>query len=104
MSEDKVFLTAEQAESILVDGDNIHTFRSSTFTLIGADWSRKEIIKAIIQAHIRGADNLEIGGEQCKRMGHSLVIWTSDNNPLFVECDKVKSQKLEDELLKQLEK
>jgi hypothetical protein len=91
---DKILLTPKQAESVLLKGKQIHTFRSGTGMLIGCDWSRKSIIEALKN----NPDRIEIGGDQCKRMGHGLVVWTSETDPLFIECDKDKLQKLEDEL------
>ena len=38
----RIFLTVEQAESVLPDGDSIHTFFNTGFGLLGADWSRKD--------------------------------------------------------------
>lgn len=94
MKDKKIFLTPEQAKSVLLPGKQVHTFRSGGMALLGCDWSRKSILKAIDDNH----DRIEIGGDQCKRMGHGLVVWTSLTEPLFIECDKAKLQKLEDEL------
>lgn len=91
MEEKKVFLTPEQAESVLLKGDNIHTFRSGERILIGADWSRR----SIIEAFNKNPDKIEIGGPSCKNMGHGLVVWTSENDPLFVECDTEKLEAFE---------
>ena len=83
MTDDKIILTAEQAESLLPDGDEIHTFRNpNAAMLIGADWGRDELLKVI------QASQCEIGGEQCRNSGHGLVVWTDKNNPLFVETRK----------------
>lgn len=95
----KVMLTPEQAKSVLLDDESIHTFRSGRGIMIGADWSRKSILEAIDN----NADKIEIGGPGCKRTGHGLVVWTSDTDPLFIECNKAKLEALETELLKQLE-
>lgn len=88
MKTDRIFITTAEAISLLPLYDSIHTFRSSSFALIGADWSRKALIDAI------KTSECEIGGEQCKRMGHGLVVHSG--GPLFVEVDKDKLQALED--------
>jgi hypothetical protein len=82
MSEDKCLLTAEQAIAMLdPTAEEIHTFRSTSMVLIGAHWGRKDLIE-----EIESACGREIGGEQCQRKNHGLVIWTEPNHPLFVEC------------------
>jgi len=95
MKQEKIFLTAEQAIGLLSNEEDIHTFRSWTGILIGADWSRNELIRSFQSA---GNEDIQIGGDQCKAMGHGLVLFTG-NDPLFIEVDKEKLQKLEDELL-----
>ena len=67
---------------MLPDGDEIHTFRSGPGCLIGADWTRDQIIDQI------ETKPCELGGELCTKMNHGLVIWTEPDNPLFVECRK----------------
>jgi hypothetical protein len=92
MSDDKIILTKDQAKALIGKRKQVHTFRSGSSILIGADWSRKSIIDAIEKT-----DLIEIGGEACKRMGHGLVVWTV-NDPLFVEADKEEIEKLEKSL------
>lgn len=94
MSEAKIILTPAQAKSLLARRKEIHTFRSGPGMLIGADWRKDSIIDAIDKAKI-----VEVGGEQCKRMGHGLVVWTG-NDPLFVEVDSAKLEKLEAKITK----
>jgi len=95
MNQEKIILTAEQAIGLLSDDSEIHTFRSGTSILLGADWSRDELIKSF---HAAGSEDIQIGGDACKSMGHGLVLFTGDD-PLFIEVDKEKLQKLEDEVL-----
>lgn len=54
----KYFLTAEQAEQLLPEGDTVHTFYNNGPMLTGADWSRSEIIDKL--KHGRSADPLQI--------------------------------------------
>lgn len=89
MSDEKIILTKAQAKSLLARRKQIHTFRSGRGLLIGADWEKDSLLK-----EIDNSEMLEIGGEQCKRMGHGLVVWTG-NEPLFVEVDSAKLEKLE---------
>jgi len=78
MEDDKLFLTYEQAVSMLSDDDQIHTFRSNVMCLLGADWDRAELLEAIKNGKPR------VGGSQCKALGHGLVVFTG-NEPLFIE-------------------
>ena len=78
--DDKVILTAKQALSMLPAGGRIHTFRSNSIGLMGADWERDELERAI------KVNQCEIGGNRCQAMNHGLVIWTGEATPLFVEC------------------
>ena len=77
-----IVLTAEQALSMLPDGDEVHTFRSTGNALFGADWSRSKLEQAIRE------NRCEVGGDQCQRMNHGLIVWTSEADALFVECRK----------------
>jgi hypothetical protein len=90
MDKEKLVLTNKQAIELLSKDKMIHTFRSTGFALIGADWRRSELVKTIKAS----TDPCEIGGEMCKKMGHALVIWTG-NEPLFVEVSKEKVELLE---------
>ena len=82
MSDAKIILTPEQALSMLPNGDQIHTFRSASVALIGADWDRVDLEKAIRE------NVCEVGGVHCQAVNHGLVVWTDKTDPLFVECRK----------------
>ena len=43
----KVDLNYDEAVSLLPDGDDIHTFKNAPFGLIGADWSREDILNKL---------------------------------------------------------
>ena len=79
----RVFLTVDEALSALPAGDgDVHTFLNpSGSVLIGAGWQR-----ASVEAAIRGALKLEIGGGACRSMGHGLVIWKGPSEVVFVEA------------------
>ena len=83
MTDDKILLTPEQAESMLPDGGSIHTFLNPfANTLIGADWTREEVLNLL-----RRSPQLELGGEMCQGMNHGLVVKDDDRN-VFIECRK----------------
>lgn len=76
------FITPEEAIALLdPNADRIHTFRSGMI-LIGADWDKSDIIQTLKD----NPDSIQIGGEQCRAMGHGLVV--DSNGLLFIEVDK----------------
>lgn len=75
--DERVFLTAEEALAMLPDGEYIHTFRGGNGMMIGADWTREQIVAAI-----RETDHRELAGALATAMGHGLVI--RSNGTLFV--------------------
>lgn len=89
---DRVFLTKEQAITLIEDKEDIHTFRSAAFGLMWADWSRKDIIEEIERSW---EESIEIWWTACIGMWHGLVIYTSPNHPLFVEANTELLQALE---------
>lgn len=74
-------LTVEQALGLLPEGDDIHTFRGSFPCLIGADWSRDSIEKAIRESDVR-----LLAGPTAASMKHGLAINAGDR-ALFVATD-----------------
>jgi hypothetical protein len=81
MSEERVFLTPEDAEAMLPDGDLVHTFRGGGSIIIGADWDRNDLIKSFKKYRP------ELSGEQATAMNHGIVL-TDDRGYLFVETRK----------------
>ncbi len=81
MSDIREFITVDQAIAMLPENsERIHTFRQSGGgVLIGCDWDRVDIIKAIHKAKSR-----ELSGYTATRMHHGLCI-TDESGPLFVE-------------------
>lgn len=89
MDEEKVYLTKEQALEIAkFNGKNIHCFLSASFGLIGADHDRKEFDK-----ELNKASSIEVGGGNCRRMNHALVLWIEET-PYFFEHDEDKLKEL----------
>lgn len=83
------FITAEEAIGLLPEGENIHTFYNEFWGLIGADWSREEVIDKL-----KKSDKIEITGEIARSMNHGLAVFNNDtklqSEILFVETDKKK--------------
>ena len=93
MSEtDKVVLTEAEALGLYRKNQKqVHTILNGIpNVLVGADWDMGEFRTAV-----RKALKIEIGGEQCRRMGHGLVIWRDKTDPVFCEVDDKKLGKLE---------
>lgn len=82
--DDRRFITPQEAISLLNDGDTVHTFRNLGGMLIGADWSRENIIETLKS----NPDKIEIGGEGCRGMNHGLIL--NDNGFLFIETNEEK--------------
>lgn len=81
------YLTLEEAISILPDGDVIHTQIQKGMMLIGADWSREDIIDKI-----QKSERIEITGPHARAMGYGLALCGKNakyqSDILFVETDK----------------
>ena len=86
----KVDLNYDEAVSLLPDGDDIHTFKNAPFGLIGADWSREDILNKLKEADIV----IELTGEQAKAMNHGMCAYHKNIKSrieiLFIETDKAK--------------
>jgi pyruvoyl-dependent arginine decarboxylase (PvlArgDC) len=77
MSE-RVFLTIEQAISLLPDSEDVHTFLNPGGMLVGADHGREGLLE-----EIAAADSREIAGDMARGMGHAMVV-TTGTRRLFV--------------------
>ena len=81
-------ITADEAISLLPDNDNIHTFYNLPIGLVGADWSRKDIIDKL-----KKVDAIEITGEVARSINHGLAAYyknAKQSDVLFIETDKEK--------------
>jgi hypothetical protein len=65
-------------EMIKFNKSKVHTFRSSPGVLIGADWSKQKLLKAIKKFGIAES------GPSAVAMGHGLVL-IDEHGPLFIE-------------------
>lgn len=86
----RYYLNYDEAVSLLPNGDNIHTFYNASFGLMGADWSREEILKKLKEADIV----IELTGEQSKSMKHGMCAYNKkakwQSEILFIETDEEK--------------
>lgn len=86
----KYYLNYDEAVSLLPNGDNIHTFYNASFGLMGADWSRAEILKKLKEADIV----IELTGEQARSMRHGICAYNKkaqyQSEILFIETDEGK--------------
>lgn len=91
MDNDKKFiLSADEAISLLADGEYIHNFISAPACLVGCDYSRDEAIAAIRSAH-----SLELGGEQSKAMKHPIAVWKTASRVSFFAANMERVAALE---------
>lgn len=83
------FITVDEAVDLLPEGDYIHTFFNMPFGLLGADWSREDVIDKF-----KTSDKIELTGEQARSLGHGLAVYNNDTKKqseiLFVETDMKK--------------
>ena len=90
----RTYITAEQAVSILPDGEHIHTFINGGLGLCGADWSRADIIDKLNKS-----DKIELTGEMAKSMKHGIAAYNDtakyQSELLFIETDMGKLAVLE---------
>jgi hypothetical protein len=89
MSYDRIILTADEAISLLPEGEYVHN-TTGGMIMIGCDYSRESAEKAL-----RGAVQIEIGGPMCKAMRHPLVTWDSPKHCTFFEADMDKVEAFE---------
>lgn len=93
----KIYITKEQAESLLPDNDNIHTFYNFAWGLMGADWSRNDILDKIEKS-----DLIELTGESARKMGHGICVYDKStqfqSDILFIQTNESRLTELEKEL------
>ena len=91
MNDDKILLTADEAISLLPDGEYVHNYINNMPGLfIGCDYDRADA-----ERHIRDAIACEIAGPGCKGMKHALAVWSSKNCVSFFATDKDKVEAME---------
>ncbi len=86
----KYYLNYDEAISLLPNNEDIHTFYNGAFGLIGADWSREEILNKLKEPDIV----IELTGEQAKSMKHGMCAYSKNakyqSEILFIETDEEK--------------
>lgn len=91
MEEERIFLTKEQALECLVIQDGlVHNFRPFPMGLVGADWEIESVEKLLEEA-----EEIEIGGENCRSMNHGLAV-LKNKQVYFFEADNKKLAKYEE--------
>jgi hypothetical protein len=90
MSDINVILTADQAETLLPPGDEVHSFVKPPWGLVGCHTSRKLALRRIHEAKM-----LEIGGERCRAMKHALVVHACEGGYTFFATDMEKVEAME---------
>ena len=90
----KKIITVDEAIKILPEDNYVHTFVNLSMGLVGADWSKEDIIDKL-----KSVDTIEISGDCARNMGHGLVVYNSDarwqSDLLFIETDKEKLDKFD---------
>lgn len=86
-SDTKRYLTYDEAVSLLPYEDEIHTFINNGI-LIGADWSREDILDKLRKSTI------ELSGPTATAMGHGIAAYSVDGKSykglLFIETNAEK--------------
>jgi len=78
MSEERIFLTFDQAVEMLPDGDSIHTFMCGGPVLLGADWDRKRVVEVLRNG------KPELSGEMATNMRHGIAATREDGETIFI--------------------
>ena len=93
----RVYITTEQAISVLPDGDTVHAFYNPGFGIVGADWSKEDITDKL-----RRSDIIELTGSAARGMNHGMCAYSKDakyqSDILFIETDEVRVSAFEHEL------
>lgn len=86
----KYYLKYDEAVSLLPNGDDIHTFYNASFGLMGADWSRENILAKLKETDVV----IELTGEQAKAMKHGMCAYSKNakyqSEILFIQTDEEK--------------
>jgi hypothetical protein len=90
MSDTKLILTPDQAESLLPVGERVHSFVNPPWGFVACDSSRKAVVRLIREARL-----LEIGGERAKRMRHALVVHAREGGCKLFATDMERVEAME---------
>jgi hypothetical protein len=89
MGDERLIITAAEAESLLPDRDCIHNMSRGP-CIIGADWDRKDVIAAF-----KAAVEIEISGPLMHRLGHPIAVFEPNGRLSFFEADMTKVEAFE---------
>lgn len=90
--EERKVLTKEQALScLIIKGNQVHNFVPAPFGIIGADWNIEDVKECL-----ENANSIEIGGGQCRNLGHGIAV-IKEENVYFFEADNDKLDLLDKE-------
>lgn len=82
----KRFISVREAIALLPASEFVHTFYNEPFGLVGADWTKSEIMD-----EIRRADIIELTGEGARNLKHGIAIYKKgtkrQDEILFIETD-----------------
>lgn len=78
---DRVYLTPEEAASMLPGDDPIHVVSNpGVGVMIGADWSKRDLAAALATA-----TKIEESGPLARQRGYGLCFMTPDHQRLFIK-------------------
>lgn len=88
-------LTFAEAERLLPDGDSIHTFYNLPNQLVGADWSREDVLSAMAEEGVI----IELTGKMARDTGHGMCVHPNketyyQSDILFIETDRERLAKM----------
>lgn len=90
----KRYITYEEAVNLLPDGEYVHTFYNNALGLVGADWSKDEILDKL-----RNSEIIELTGSQARAMKHGMCAYNKDtkwhSDILFIETDVERLEKFD---------
>lgn len=82
-------ITYDEAVSLLPNRESIHTFYNPSFGLVGADWSREDLLDKL-----KKSDTIELCGENAREIGHGIAAYNQKSQRqmdiLFIETDPIK--------------
>ena len=77
-------LTPDEAKALLLNEDDIHTYITTGFAMLGCSWPRADVLAKIDDpSTIR-----QRSGPMMTAMRHGLVLLSGDDDPLFVETNR----------------
>lgn len=89
-NEERLIITADEAISLLPDGEHIHNFMQGGMALIGCDYDRDDA-----EAALRKASEIEIAGFMARSMKHPIACWENDRKVSFFAADMDKLEAFE---------